>query len=346
MLNEPSTLASVSILIGETLQNDYGIGPTTVFAAAGMEYRADIPAGERISSTNMSRLWQAAIAATGDPMVGLHTGLNARPGHFYAFGYSWLASETLLDAMQRLCRYDKVIATYVSSSSITRRGDNYVVTESYPDPALAPGKEKIDFGLGAFVAMCDAAIREPVPVLRWEISADDKSQCKDYEELLRAPVSMGHAACSAYFARDVVEAPLYGRVDEVAAATDRIVENYLETLDQTKVTSKVRELLVDLLPSGNAHQHRIAQRLHKSTSSLQRQLQTEGTSYREVLEKTRSSLAREYLQDDKYSHAQIAYLLGFSDQSNFSRAFKRWNGMGPKQFQETATPGHAVIDSK
>ena len=40
--------------------------------------------------------------------------------------------------------------------------------------------------------------------------------------------------------------------------------------------------------------------------------------------------------EKKHSHAQIAFLLGFSDQSNFSRAFKRWTSMSPKQFQDRA----------
>jgi AraC-like DNA-binding protein len=52
-----------------------------------------------------------------------------------------------------------------------------------------------------------------------------------------------------------------------------------------------------------------------------------------VLESTRRSLAEDYLAAGKHSQAQIAYMLGFSDQSNFSRAFKRWTKMSPKQFQ-------------
>jgi AraC-like DNA-binding protein len=57
-----------------------------------------------------------------------------------------------------------------------------------------------------------------------------------------------------------------------------------------------------------------------------------------VLEGTRRSLAEDYLIDHKHSHAQIAYLLGFSDQSNFSRAFKRWTSMSPREFQERQAP--------
>lgn len=64
-----------------------------------------------------------------------------------------------------------------------------------------------------------------------------------------------------------------------------------------------------------------------------RSASSEGTSYRDVLDETRKSLAEEYLRQRKLSHAQIAYLLGFSDQSNFSRAFKRWTKKSPRSFQ-------------
>jgi AraC-like DNA-binding protein len=92
-------------------------------------------------------------------------------------------------------------------------------------------------------------------------------------------------------------------------------------------------LLIDLLPSGKASQETVSQRLNCSTSTLQRQLQSEGLSYRDVLESTQRSMAETYLRDKKHTHAQIAYLLGFSDQSNFSRAFKRWTNSTPRQFQ-------------
>ena len=91
--------------------------------------------------------------------------------------------------------------------------------------------------------------------------------------------------------------------------------------------------MIDLLPTGKANQQVIAKRLNKSVSTLQRQLSAEGTTFREIQDGTRQTLAEEYVRDGKHSLAQIAYLLGFSDQSNFSRAFKRWSGATPSEFQ-------------
>jgi AraC-like DNA-binding protein len=89
-----------------------------------------------------------------------------------------------------------------------------------------------------------------------------------------------------------------------------------------------------MLPSGKTDQDRVASRLYRSTSTLQRQLSAEGTSYRDLLETTRRSLAEKYLRDGEHTQADIAYMIGFSDQSNFARAFKRWTGMSPGQFQK------------
>jgi AraC-like DNA-binding protein len=91
--------------------------------------------------------------------------------------------------------------------------------------------------------------------------------------------------------------------------------------------------LLTLLPSGEATQETVASSLNKSVSTLQRQLKAEGASYRAVLEETRRDLAERLLEEQRYALSQIAYLLGFSDQGNFSRAFKRWTGRSPAAFR-------------
>ncbi len=110
----------------------------------------------------------------------------------------------------------------------------------------------------------------------------------------------------------------------------------MSSLDKSAVATEIRQALIQMLPSGRADQNSIAERLYRSRSTLQRQLKSEGTSYREILESTRQSLAEQYLKDGNYSQAQIAFMTGFADQSNFARAFKRWTGKSPGQFQKAA----------
>jgi AraC-like DNA-binding protein len=78
----------------------------------------------------------------------------------------------------------------------------------------------------------------------------------------------------------------------------------------------------------------VAAALHLSERSLQRRLAEAGTRYGEILRDTRHQLACSYLRDPRVSIGEIAWLLGFADQSSFTRAFRRWEGRSPTAYRE------------
>ena len=133
-----------------------------------------------------------------------------------------------------------------------------------------------------------------------------------------------------------LEESLPGSIPDVATASDRIAENYIASLREGTVATAVRQMLVQMLPSGKVDQDAVAKRLYRSTSTLQRQLGAERTNYRHILDSTRRDLAQHYLKDGEYTQAQVAFLVGFADQSNFARAFKRWTGVTPSEYQKAA----------
>jgi AraC-like DNA-binding protein len=76
-----------------------------------------------------------------------------------------------------------------------------------------------------------------------------------------------------------------------------------------------------------------AQALHTSGRSLRRHLSELGTSYQQVLDEVRKRLALQYLTTTHLPLYEIAFLLGFSDPSNFRRAFKKWTGKSPGEYR-------------
>jgi AraC-like DNA-binding protein len=335
MLYEPSTLAMTTNLLVSSLREEYFMDPAPVFASVGLDINRVLTPQCRYPLTQIAELWATARDITGDPLIGLKTGWYARPADFYAFGYSWLASGTLLEGVQRLCRYYQLLSTAAVDIELRNAGDTYGLSAAFPDESRCPPKEGIDAGMTALLKLCKVAAEKDVYPVRVELVCDSSVHPNDYREQLGAPISFGHDVGTFYFAKSVFDERLHGDTPDVARATDKIAEQYLETLDPHQVASQVRRLLIALLPSGEADQDKVSSQLNRSTSTLQRQLQAEGLSYRQVLDDTRQDLAKEYLQQAKFSHAQIAYLLGFSDQSNFSRAFKRWTSESPRQYQST-----------
>ena len=111
---------------------------------------------------------------------------------------------------------------------------------------------------------------------------------------------------------------------------------YLAKLDQDHITQKVKATIIDQLPSGSATDEIVARALYMSSRKLQRQLQRAGTTFNTLLNEIRQDLAQKYLREEDTSMTEIAFLLGFSESSAFSRAFKRWVGVSPSEYRKTA----------
>jgi AraC-like DNA-binding protein len=336
MLCEQSTLASVLLLIGKTLENDYQIDPLPIFTALGIDMDLCRKPGARVPFAKMGEIWIRAVDVTGDPMFGLAVGRNVRPSDFYVLGHAWLASASLLDAMQCLCRYAKVLSTVIGDVRLQRNEDSIALVERFPNKELLPNKAAKDGGYAALMNLCEFVRRRPVHPVSVTLVITPDHGSDEYDRLFRCPITYGADADRFVFTVGDLEEPLSGSIPEIADAAGRIAESYIASLDKNAVATEIRQMLIQMLPSGRVDQDTVANRLYRSKSTLQRQLKLEGSSYREILESTRRSLAEQYLKDGTYTQAQIAFMTGFADQSNFARAFRRWTGVSPGQFQKAA----------
>ena len=333
---EPTTIANVARLVGETLESEYGVDPHAVFDQLQIDTGKFHKPGARIAFTKMTALWRRAAELTRDPEFGLKVGGRVAPGDFFVLGHAWLASHSLHGAFQRLCRYFNVLTTLGHHMDVRDLGDRYALVEDGANRLGNPEQVAKDASFVALLRMCDFVTPVPVRPLKVALPQSGDARPIDYAKVFGCPVSFDAPEESWEFDKEVLDAPLTGSIPDVADATDRIADNYIASLDEGALAHEVRQMIVQLLPSGKVDQDTVADRLHRSRSTLQRQLSGEGTSYRDILESTRQALAEKYLRDGDYSQAEIAFMVGFSDQSNFARAFKRWTGMSPGEFQKAA----------
>ena len=99
------------------------------------------------------------------------------------------------------------------------------------------------------------------------------------------------------------------------------------------VSAQIARFITEELQGGDASLAKIARRVAMSPRTLQRRLELEGTSFAEVLDQTRRHCAQLYVKEPNLAMTEIAYLLGFSEPSAFTRAFQRWYGVAPTQFR-------------
>ena len=332
MLHDKTTIAAAARLIGETLRIQYAIDPEPIFRKAGISTEKLAVSGARYPWMAMQRLWLAAAEAAGDPCFGLSVGRNIRPTTFHALGFSWIASHTLLESLQRLVRYSRLITTAPLNLSLSTDQNTWILHTTIRQEGL-PGANQIaiDAFVMATIGLCRQTTNEHFcPNAVYFCHHDhDFDHIDTYIQAFGAPVFFAEPDARIVFDKATLEAALPGDNLELALANDRIAEDYIEALDPSTVSTAVRKLLIELLPTGDANQDAIARQMNRSLSTLQRQLSAEGTNYKDIREHTRRDLAEQYVREGRYSLSQIAYLLGFSDQSNFSRAFRRWTGLSP-----------------
>lgn len=100
-----------------------------------------------------------------------------------------------------------------------------------------------------------------------------------------------------------------------------------------QLLSKLRQYIVQQLPQA-PRLCQAASALHVSSRTLQRLLQQHNSSFRELVCQCRHQLAQQYLQQGELSLQQIAFQLGFEEQSSFQKAFKCWQGCSPGVFRQ------------
>jgi AraC-like DNA-binding protein len=179
------------------------------------------------------------------------------------------------------------------------------------------------------LALCAGQAATPVKV---RLTHPGREHADAYRKALHCPVEFEAQVVALVFDAGLAAQPAHTGNPELAAEADRIAARYLDGLAPDKVATRVRALLLKAMPSGEVDQDGIARALNQSPSTLQRRLRREGTSYQSLLDSTRQELALRYLREGEHSLADVAFLLGFADQSNFTRAFRRWTGRTPRQY--------------
>ncbi|MDQ3062406.1 MAG: helix-turn-helix domain-containing protein [Acidobacteriota bacterium] len=99
--------------------------------------------------------------------------------------------------------------------------------------------------------------------------------------------------------------------------------------------SQLRQVLSEQLRCGNASLTIVSRKLAMSRRAVQRKLNSQGTSYRNVVDQMRSELSTNFLKQDSAEIEEIAMLLGFSDTCSFYRAFKRWTDRTPQEYLQS-----------
>jgi AraC-like DNA-binding protein len=331
-----SILSSSVLTIARGIDS-YGCDSRELFRQAGLDYDRLSEPMARYSYAAIQQLWRIAVEATGDPCFGLRVSSFWHPTSFHALGYSWLASRTLEEAFERVVRYSGIVNTANKGAlRIEKTADRFCLVIDPSSVFPPPEPAAMESGISLILRMCRAIYGSRFCPLEVTMSHPDPGFAEQYTELFRSPVRFSQSRYAMCIDPAVVSEVLPTANPELVRINDQIVADYLARLDQGDIVMRVRSKLIERLPSGHVDEADLAASINLSQRSLQRKLKSQGVSFTELLDGSRRELGLQYVRDSQYSLNEIAYLLGFAEPGNFSRAFKRWYGKPPSQYRMQA----------
>jgi len=311
---------------------EYGIDPDPVFRAEGVDPETMFDAGARISFDRYQRLDLRAAKLSKDPFFGLKGAEHFRPAHLGALGFAWMASSSLRTAFQRMSRYARMIQEKLTID-LDEDDELFYVRIDAHLPAL---DERIreEGQLAAVTKFCRVICGNSFSPAKVCFQQKKPSDTSYHYEFFRCPIEFEAPATVFAIRLADVDKRLTGSNDELARLNEHIVVKYLAHSARNDTVNRVKAAIIDGLSNGLVTEASIAEELHTTPRNLHRKLQKKDTTFKQLLNEIRRDLALQYIQDRGKTLTEISFMLGFSEASSFSRAFKAWTGKPPSEARQ------------
>lgn len=281
--------------------------------------------------------WRLLAKETGDPAIGIVAAERYfQPLNWHALGLAILCSANLREALGRMTTLGDVVSDVTMVTVRESERTTELIMKSKVD-SFTLGYEAADFGVASIVKLLRISFPggvDPVEVTLQRPLVDDPTPYNNY---FKAKVSFGGDCYKLTYLNTDLDQSLPMANSQLAKEQDRISAEYIATFNTNfnSTSTRVKNQILTMLEN-NEHPslQGVAAKIGVGFRSMQRNLGDEGTSFKEILADARQQLALLYLKQKDIQLSEIAYLLGFSDHSNFDRAFKRWFGMPPNQYRE------------
>jgi len=290
----------------------------------------------RIPLEHYVQLWDAAIRWTGDAALGLKLGVQHDVSEMGIVAHVVLNCENLRSGLEQYVRLFSVVndaislsldddrhgkAQYASLNFMHRHPELYCIPDVERTLVLAFYRTRA--WLGKELRLKSVSVQHQAP-----------SYLTRYRQVFGCPVYFNQSDCKIVFEQQYFDLRPKRSSPYLKTAALQYANSLLDIFSRQPLSERVKTLIYRDIEQHEPDIVSIAARLNMSQQTLYRKLKHEGVFFQKLVESVRFTKARQLLAQSGLSASEIALMLGFSELSAFSRAFKRWSGMSPKAFRD------------
>lgn len=312
----------------------HGIDPARIWTPQRLAEIRAATANARVPLQEWHGLMNAAEGLLGDPWLVLRLAESVKPWHTGLVGFMAMTSATLLEVGSVLARYHHLLNDIETVEAGTR-GDRFALDVRQLTALRSPRISLLTLGSWAWRARWltgrpelrfDADLPDPEPGAAARLRLD-----RTFGGTLR----FGQPHASLLGPRDYLALPVIHQEPSVNRLLQREAQQQADEHAEAtgSFLARLERRLAAQLGGGEVTLASLASEMEVAPRTLQRRLEDAGLSFRSVVERVRKNQALAYLADPRLSLIEIALMLGFSNQTSFHHAFKRWTGHAPGEFR-------------
>jgi len=292
---------------------------------------ARLDSRERVDLASQDRLWEAFCEGAGDPLVGVDLGLALQVGHLDTAGMILMSCETLEEAVESLIDYHPIVG---EGGAFQVARDPHFCEVRYQPVYQTRRPTRVEAVMASLLHLTRWSTGDAFRPDRLTLRHEAQDQPDRYRDKLGLPVHFNRPDNALVFSTDQLKLPLIHANPALCRHLRGLADDLLARLDSQSLGARVSTLIRGHPRWGK---ERIAEQLGMSGRHLIRKLADEGTSFKLLRDTLLQDLAEQALADGART-GRIAEDLGFSDESAFAKAFKRWTGSTPARFRGETRP--------
>lgn len=318
-----------------SVMDELGADPAAVLDGSQLDQHRLTDPCIRISYNQKLAVFRNAITLSPRPDIGLLASKKAHFSDFGFMGYALMSADTFADSIELGFKYLQ-LASPVLQKTFTADDDvaRFEGLEINDLGGLLPFC--IEYWFGSIFVLCSEVIQRPLSNICIRLPYSDPGYGDKYRELFKCDIIFDSQSIQWDFsAKDLLV-----KVPNANPITVKLCvqscESMLAVLESsTTLEDQVKAYLLQN-PGDFPDSEKAAAHFGLSVRSMSRKLSALGCSYQGILNETRKSLSLQYLQRTSMTVEEIASLTGFSDASNFRKAFKRWTGSNPNYYRQAS----------
>lgn len=336
VMHEPgraATMRCASLAGLDVLLQRRGVMLEPVCAAVGVDPALLSQPEARLPVRQFVELLEHAAHVSGDEGIGLRLGCSQDPSTFGPLADAIVHATDVAGAVANVARWFHV---HQEGAGLELRieGRHALIAYSIRDPQVLEYRQDAELSIAKMMnfARILTGNRAWAPHAVYFEHPEPRDSA-EHRRVFGAPVYFSQPCNALVAPRELLSQRLAGDGRQRLEQLQRLAESLAPPAPADELLALVRQQIQRRLRAGNVSIQAVAAALDLSERTLQRRLGESGVTFNELVEGMRLDLSRRYLRQDHLSLTEIGYLLGYSELSAFSRAFRRWTGVSPIEFR-------------